>query len=112
MIQQLYHVGQHGNFDNSYRPAWSPSGLPSYHDADGSHAMSEAEIEQIIVSFVEAARRSQAAGFDGVELFAAYNTLSTSSGCPGPTAVTTAGAAISRTACVFPRRSWAAFASK
>jgi 2,4-dienoyl-CoA reductase-like NADH-dependent reductase (Old Yellow Enzyme family) len=75
MIQQLYHVGQHGDFDNSYQPAWSPSGLPSYHDADGSHAMSEAEIEEIIIGFVEAARRVQAAGFDGVELFAAYNAL-------------------------------------
>ena len=39
MIQQLYHVGQHGDFDNSFRPSWSPSGLPSFHDAEGSHAM-------------------------------------------------------------------------
>ena len=29
MIHQLYHVGQHGDADNSFRPAWSPSGLPS-----------------------------------------------------------------------------------
>ena len=42
MIQQIYHVGQHGDGDNSYEPSWSPSGLPSYHDSDGSHAMSEA----------------------------------------------------------------------
>ena len=33
MIQQLYHVGQHGDGDNSYAPNWSPSGLPSYHDS-------------------------------------------------------------------------------
>ena len=39
MVQQLYHVGQHGDFDNSFRPSWSPSGLPSFHDAEGSHAM-------------------------------------------------------------------------
>ena len=75
MIQQLYHVGQHGDFDNSYEPSWSPSGLPSFHDADGSHAMSEAEIEEVIVGFVEAAVRAQRAGFDGVELFGAYNGL-------------------------------------
>ena len=25
MIQQLYHVGQHGDFDNSYQANWSPS---------------------------------------------------------------------------------------
>jgi 2,4-dienoyl-CoA reductase-like NADH-dependent reductase (Old Yellow Enzyme family) len=75
MIQQLYHVGQHGDFDNSYAPSWSPSGLPSFHDSDGSHAMSEAEILEIIDSFVAAAVRAQKAGFDGVELFGAYNGL-------------------------------------
>jgi len=75
MIQQLYHVGQHGDFDNSYEPSWSPSGLPSYHDSDGSHAMSDAEIEELIEAFVAAARRAQAAGFDGIEIMAAYNAL-------------------------------------
>jgi 2,4-dienoyl-CoA reductase-like NADH-dependent reductase (Old Yellow Enzyme family) len=75
ILQQLYHVGQHGDFDNSYRPAWSPSGLPSYHDSDGSHAMSEAEIEEIIAGFVQAAVRAQACGFDGVEILAAYNAI-------------------------------------
>jgi len=75
MIQQLYHVGQHGDFDNSYAPNWSPSGLPSYHDSDGSHAMTEAEIEEVIEGFAQAARRVQEAGFDGIELFAAYHAL-------------------------------------
>jgi len=75
MIQQLYHVGQHGDFDNSYAPHWSPSGLPSYHDSDGSHAMSASEIEEIIEAFVAAAVRAQMADFDGVELFGAYNGL-------------------------------------
>jgi 2,4-dienoyl-CoA reductase-like NADH-dependent reductase (Old Yellow Enzyme family)/thioredoxin reductase len=75
MIQQLYHVGQHGDADNSFAPNWSPSGLPSYHDSDGSHAMSEAEIEVVIEGFAEAARRAHESGFDGVELFAAYHAL-------------------------------------
>ena len=75
MIQQLYHVGQHGDADLSYQPNWSPSGRPSYHDSDGSHAMSEAEIEEIIEGFRQAARRCQAAGFDGVEVWAAYHSL-------------------------------------
>lgn len=75
MIQQLYHVGQHGDFDNSYRPGWSPSGLPSYHDSDGSHAMSPAEIAEVIEGFVRAALRARECGFDGVELFAAYHAL-------------------------------------
>jgi 2,4-dienoyl-CoA reductase-like NADH-dependent reductase (Old Yellow Enzyme family)/thioredoxin reductase len=75
MIQQIYHVGQHGDQDNSFEPNWSPSGLPSYHDCDGSHAMTEAEIEEIIEAFAQAARRAKESGFDGVELFAAYHAL-------------------------------------
>ncbi|HEV8282636.1 MAG TPA: FAD-dependent oxidoreductase [Candidatus Limnocylindrales bacterium] len=75
LIQQLYHVGEHGDADNSFAANWSPSGLPSYHDADGSHAMSSAEIHEVIEGFVAAAARAQAAGFDGVEIFAAYHGL-------------------------------------
>ncbi|GJL81125.1 MAG: hypothetical protein DHS20C01_07590 [marine bacterium B5-7] len=73
ILQQLYHVGQHGDADNSYHPNFSPSGLPSYHDSDGSHAMTEQEIEQTIDGFVAAARRCHKAGFDGVEVWAAYH---------------------------------------
>lgn len=73
ICHQLYHVGQHGDFDNSFAPNWSPSGLPSFHDSDGSHAMTEGEIEEIIEGFVQAARRAKESGFDGIELFAAYN---------------------------------------
>ncbi len=75
ILHQLYHVGQHGDADNSFHANWSPSGLPSFHDSDGSHRMTEAEIEDVIDGYVQAARRAQAAGFDGVELFAAYNAL-------------------------------------
>ncbi|MCP4877337.1 MAG: FAD-dependent oxidoreductase [Gammaproteobacteria bacterium] len=75
ILQQLYHVGQHGDSDLSFMPHWGPSGLPSYHDSDGSHAMRETEILETIDSFTKAARRCQAAGFDGVDLFAAYHAL-------------------------------------
>ena len=75
LIHQLYHVGQHGDADNSFAPNWSPSGLPSYHDADGSHAMTTGEIEELIDGFVAAAGRAQASGFDGVEVFAAYHAV-------------------------------------
>lgn len=74
-IQQLYHVGQHGDADNSYHANWSPSGRPSYHDSDGSHTMNEREIEETIDGFVEAARRCHEAGFDGVEVWAAYHSM-------------------------------------
>ena len=75
ILQQLYHVGAHGDYDNSYQPNWSPSGRPSYHDSDGSHAMTEVEIEEVIEAHVQAARRSKEAGFDGVELFGNYHAL-------------------------------------
>ena len=75
MIHQIYHVGAHGDADNSWQPYWSPSGLPSMHDQWGSHRMTEAEIEEVIESFVQQARRDRDAGFDGVDLFAGYNCL-------------------------------------
>jgi 2,4-dienoyl-CoA reductase-like NADH-dependent reductase (Old Yellow Enzyme family) len=75
MIQQLYHVGQHGDAANSFREHWSPSGLPSMHDADGTHAMTGAEIEEIVGAFIRAAVRARASGFDGIEVFAAYHAL-------------------------------------
>ena len=75
ILQQLYHVGQHGDSDLSFMPHWSPSGLQSYHDSDGSHTMRESEILEVIDCFTRAAQRCQAAGFDGVDLFAAYHVL-------------------------------------
>ena len=75
MIQQLYHVGAHGDQDNSFHASWSPSGGPSYHDSDGSHEMSADEIEETIQGFVDAAIRCQKSGFDGVEVWAAYHCL-------------------------------------
>ena len=75
MMHQLYHVGGHGDQDNSWEPYWSPSGYPSFHDPWGSHAMSAAEIEELIDAFVAAARRDRDSGFDGTDLFAGYNCL-------------------------------------
>jgi 2,4-dienoyl-CoA reductase-like NADH-dependent reductase (Old Yellow Enzyme family) len=66
ILQQLYHIGAHGDSDLSFAPHWSPSGGPSYHDSDGSHAMTPAEIEEMIEAHVAAAVRCRKAGFDGV----------------------------------------------
>lgn len=75
ILQQLYHIGAHGDSDLSFAPHWSPSGHPSYHDSDGSHAMTEAEIEELITAHVAAAIRCKAGGFQGVEVWAAYHSL-------------------------------------
>jgi 2,4-dienoyl-CoA reductase-like NADH-dependent reductase (Old Yellow Enzyme family)/thioredoxin reductase len=75
ILQQQYHIGAHGDSDLSFAPHWSPSGLPSYHDSDGSHAMTEREIEELLDAHVAAAIRSKQAGFQGVEVWAAYHSL-------------------------------------
>lgn len=75
MIQQLYHVGAHGDWDNSFEASHSPSGAPSMHDTDGSHRMTVVEIDATIAAFVAAAGRAQASGYDGIELMAAYNAI-------------------------------------
>ena len=75
ILQQLYHVGAHGDWDNSFRESWSPSGLPSMFNSDGSHAMTVAEIDEVIEAHIAAARRAQQAGFDGIEIMAAYSAL-------------------------------------
>ncbi|MGL5011049.1 MAG: FAD-dependent oxidoreductase [Paracoccaceae bacterium] len=75
ILQQLYHVGAHGDSDLSYAPHWSPSGGRSYHDSDGSHAMTEAEVYELLDAHVAAAVRAQKSGFQGVEVWAAYHSL-------------------------------------
>ena len=75
VIQQIYHVGAHGDSDLSFQPHWSPSGGPSYHDSDGSHRMTVNEINEVLEAHVAAAVRAQACGFQGVEVWAAYHSL-------------------------------------
>lgn len=75
IIQQLYHLGQHSDSDNSWMANWSVSGLPSYHDSHGSMEMNIRQIQEVQQGFVRAAVRAQQAGFDGVELFAGYSCL-------------------------------------
>lgn len=75
ICQQIYHVGAHGDSDLSFAPHWSPSGGPSYHDSDGSHKMTETEIEELLAAHLAAAVRAQKSGFQGVEVWAAYHSL-------------------------------------
>ena len=75
ILQQIYHIGAHGDSDLSFQPHWSPSGLPSYHDSDGSHAMTGTEVQELFDAHLAAAVRARDAGFDGVEIWAAYHSL-------------------------------------
>jgi 2,4-dienoyl-CoA reductase-like NADH-dependent reductase (Old Yellow Enzyme family) len=75
ICQQLYHIGAHGDSDLSFAPHWSPSGGNSYHDSDGSHAMTGAEVQEVLDAHLAAAIRAKSAGFQGVEVWAAYHSL-------------------------------------
>ena len=75
ICQQLYHIGAHGDSDLSFAPHWSPSGHASYHDSDGSHRMTVAEIEELIEAHIAAAIRCKMSGSQGVEVWAAYHSL-------------------------------------
>ena len=75
ILQQLYHIGAHGDSDLSFAPHWSPSGHSSYHDSDGSHKMTHPEIEELIEAHIAAAYRCKLSGFQGVEVWAAYHSL-------------------------------------
>ena len=104
MIHQLYHIGQHSDADNSFAPNWSPSGLPSYHDADGSHAVSAAEIEELIEGFVAAAGRAQASGLRRHrDLRRVQRPRRPVLDASGRTAERTSGAGRSRTGCASRR---------
>lgn len=67
-LAQLHHAGNR-----------SPAALigtapvcPSADPATGARALSTSEVEQLVADFVAAARRAEAAGFDGVELHGAH----------------------------------------
>ena len=75
ICQQLYHIGAHGDADLSFAPHWSPSGGRSYHDSDGSHAMTESQINELLDAHLAAAIRAKKSGFQGVEVWAAYHSL-------------------------------------
>jgi 2,4-dienoyl-CoA reductase-like NADH-dependent reductase (Old Yellow Enzyme family) len=65
ILQQLCHIGAHGDSDLSFAPHWSLSGGPSCDDSDGSHAMTGAEVEELLQTHANAAVRCRKAGFQG-----------------------------------------------
>ncbi|MCC6470114.1 MAG: FAD-dependent oxidoreductase [Alphaproteobacteria bacterium] len=73
--QQVFHIGAHCDPDNSFQPNWSPSGTASFRDGDGSHAMTGAEVEELLESYVYSAGLIRECGYDGIEINAGYNSL-------------------------------------
>lgn len=74
-IQPLLHVGAHGCAATAFHAAWSPSGMPSGRDQDGSHRLSAAEIEKLLDCYLACAEDAQRLGFAGVEIIAGGDML-------------------------------------
>ncbi|HMO10874.1 MAG TPA: NADH:flavin oxidoreductase [Actinotalea sp.] len=68
---QLHHAGTRAVAALLAEPPVAPSDDP----ATGARALTTAEVEQLTVDFVAAARRAQVAGFHGVELHGAHGYL-------------------------------------
>ena len=74
---QIWHPGRQSPAIGPERPPWAPSLLPCPcpYCQDMPHVMSVAEIEEIIDSFAQAARRVKESGFDAVEIGGAHGYL-------------------------------------
>lgn len=79
IVTQLHHTGRQNlrsNIGGGLQPV-APSVVKSKIGGDEPRALEEAEIEKIIQQYVDAARRTKDAGFDGVELHGAHGYLLT-----------------------------------
>ena len=75
MLTQLTHSAATLMSRDPGSPAWAPSDTPGDLSQHIPHAMSKAEIVQIIDAFAAAASRARRGGLDGVELLAAFGFL-------------------------------------
>jgi 2,4-dienoyl-CoA reductase-like NADH-dependent reductase (Old Yellow Enzyme family)/thioredoxin reductase len=79
IVTQLHQTGRQNlrsNIGGGLQPV-APSVVKSKHGGDEPRALEEAEIEKIIQQYVDGARRTKDAGFDGVELHGAHGYLLT-----------------------------------
>ena len=68
---QLQHSGRRADTALSGQPAVAP-----WDDAEtGARALATADVQQLVQDFIQAARRAEQAGFDGVELHGAHGYL-------------------------------------
>jgi len=76
IVAQLWHPGSifYGAREGSL-PLWSCSALPGSFHVETSHAVELEEIEELVQSFGEAARRMREAGLDGVEIMGTHGFL-------------------------------------
>ncbi|WP_132975796.1 oxidoreductase [Pseudonocardia dioxanivorans] len=75
IFAQLSHLGRQGSGFPSHRELWAPSAVPDPSSRVVPHAMTHADIEELVESYRSAARRFLAAGFDGLEVYMAHGYL-------------------------------------
>lgn len=72
---QLSHLGRQGSGFPSQRELWAPSAVPDPTSRVVPHAMTRRDIAELVEHYVAAARRFEAAGFDGLEVYLAHGYL-------------------------------------
>ena len=76
-LAQLAHSAQTGHGSDVGRPLWAPSAVPSDLVQQVPHAMTEAEIAEVVAAFAAAAFRAREGHLDGVEILGAFGYLLT-----------------------------------
>lgn len=75
IVPQLYQAGRYAHSAMTGQPSVAPSPIPSRLTGQTPVELTEEKIVEIITSFVNAAKRAQKAGFDGVEILASAGYL-------------------------------------
>ncbi|MEU9214164.1 NADH:flavin oxidoreductase [Streptomyces sp. NPDC048415] len=78
IVPQLWHIGmvrKAGEPPFADAPVVGPSGIGLDGTADAGKAMTQADLDDVIAAFVEAAVAAERVGFDGVELHGAHGYL-------------------------------------
>jgi 2,4-dienoyl-CoA reductase-like NADH-dependent reductase (Old Yellow Enzyme family)/thioredoxin reductase len=68
LIAQLWHRGRETDGQVSRLPTWAPSAVPDVFYREIPHAMTLAEIDEIVDSYVRAAQYAFDGGLDGIEI--------------------------------------------
>lgn len=75
IVCQLIHNGRQVDGHESHMPAWYPTEVPRGGTIEVTHAMTVAEIAEVVDGFAVAAEICARGGFDGVEIHAAHGYL-------------------------------------
>ena len=75
IVPQLYQAGRYAHSAMTGQPSVAPSPIPSRLTGQTPVELTQEKIYEIIASFVNAAKRAQTAGFDGIEILASAGYL-------------------------------------